>query len=224
MSRLFALAFLSILGTVACSSGESGSDPSTEDALEQGGSGSIDMKKYSLVQALITANEDTATKMKDAILSTSKKEDKSDRLSKGAAIAGMVIDDEGAGIICDKDGATRQMMCSLVMGVVRSSDVKGRESGAPGILLPTQAKLTGKLADAVAEALPKKSETSTGAGPVECKKVEGGHECTVPLTGFGMATTLETMIDQTKEEEGAAKAAETRVEFEKMIRELYPNG
>lgn len=228
MSRLVALSALCLLGTVACSSGEGSGEPTSEDALERNRSGSaaaVDLSKYSLVQALMIADRTASEAMAEAILSTSKKADKSDRKGdRDTVLAGMRIDGEPAGIECGKDGATGQMMCSLVTAIVRASDVTGRESGEPGIMLPTHAKLTGKLATAVAEALPKKADGITGAGKVECKISRGKAECDVPLNGLGVASTLQTMIDQTKEDQGAAKAEEMKGDLEKAVRMLYPEG
>jgi hypothetical protein len=220
------------LATTGCSSSsDDASDPSTEGALERRApaapQGAVDLSKFSLVTGLVSVNRAEVDALMTGILSTSKKSDQSDRKNGDAVYAGMRLDgeDDPLGIACGPDGATRTNMCSLVTAIARASDVTGRPlDGAPGTLLPSKVKLTGKLADAVAEALPAAADGSRGVGALSCKKETKGFACNVPLNGFGVAQTLELSVAQTKEEEGQAKADKAKADFEMLVKMLFPEG
>jgi hypothetical protein len=218
------ISVLSVLCVAGCSGSSEGGD--VDEGAVEGRTSRVDLSKYSLVTGLITADDETSKAISDAILSTSRKPDQSDRKNRDAVYAGIMEegDDDPMGIACGKDGATRQHMCSLTAGVALTENVKGRPvPGMEDMLLPTSVKLTGKLAQAIAEALPQRvgSGGVSAAGPVECKTTGGKSECTVPLTGFGVAARLDQSVKQVREEDGEAKAREAQAEYEKLIEHLF---
>jgi twitching motility protein PilT len=173
-SLLAITSILAIAGLAGCSGSSEAEGDVTEGAVET----HSDLAQYSLVTGLISADDTTSKSISDAILSTSRKADQSDRKHRDSVFAGIYEegDDDPIGVVCGLDGATRKLMCSLTAAVALTENVKGREvAGLAGMLLPTSVKLTGKIAEAVAAGLPQRvgSGGVSAAGPVECKTKDG---------------------------------------------------
>lgn len=215
------LALVSLLVILnACSGGTESTEGSpSEDALAKKKSAPAeeagpDLKAYGLAVGMIATGAD-ARKLYEDIKKSGGKD-----LGNYAVLAGLTGGElgftdpedkkESFGVSCQaKEGDTTFSAdtCSLYAVVKMEGQEKKNETSYV-------ASVTGKLARAVAEALPRTSPAglvgsmTTGSGHVSCKTIPGpaGSTCTVPI--FGAVSSLEEAVNDSEahlKREDAAK-------------------
>lgn len=126
------------------------------------------------------------------------------------------------GIVCQKDGIGLTS-CS-VTAMVRTANVSVTSVGG-GVMSPNKVTLTGKLASAVAAALPaagRAQDDTRAQGPISCAPTGGTDETEcVMATGAGYSETMQFGIDN--DESGATPKA-VKARAIKTIRQFFPQG
>lgn len=214
-------------GCSAASDEATAIDSESEEALSK----RVDLKQYYFVNASLATGAD-AKKLK-AALSQPKK------LESGDVFAGLTEDElDGKpfrattplslvyGILCTTSGGDA---CSVVT-VASATDLQSKQQR--GFTVPTQVRLHGRLAQAVASALPAIGAQRVGGGTrgyaplqIVCTESSGrvngapATKCDVPIAGGGTALTFREMLDMP--EDGAKMSEATLRAF---IAKFYPKG
>jgi hypothetical protein len=229
-TRIFhaTLAFATAISLAACSAGESDSgdgDTNNADATLR-----IDLAQYCVVSTAVVTG-DKANALRTTLRDRGARTLNRDRLTFAglteAELDGRSFDpdtrpESAFGLLCDE---TESPTCATT-AVTRTADVVTTvQSGVP---LVTRFKIHGKLAGAVASALPPTGPARVGANTVghapsgvECVSTSGRDAngkivtCTIPGNGFGVMTTMKALVDD---------GTLTKRQAETMVRRFFPKG
>ena len=185
---LLALAVPTLLVVTGCSGADSAEASTTNDEL---GRAAVDLKDYALTAGIV-AMEGAARDLYAHMKAGGARD-----IGEGVLLAGLKGEelgftdaddkDETFGLTCSPASADQTFhadTCSL-MAIVKSA---GQKKDAEGFYTVT---VTGKLAKAIASALPRTSPAglvgsmTTGSGNISCKTIPGptGSSCTLPVAG-----------------------------------------
>jgi hypothetical protein len=197
---LLSLAVTSLLAASGCSGADTADSADSDDAL---GTQTVNLKDYALTAGIIATGTEARSLLEDMKKSGAKEG------PDGVLIAGLTGEelgltdpddkDESFGIECtpkESDHTFHQDTCSL-NAIVKSA---GQEKRGEASYVIT---LSGKLAKAVANSLPRTSpeglvgSTTTASGRISCKSIPGpaGATCTVPIAG--VLETLDEAVHDT---------------------------
>jgi hypothetical protein len=211
---------MTMLGSAGCSQApDDGSDgPGEEAEGALGGASTVRLQDYSIASGLIAAGPD-AVAIREAIESTGK----GIAADRDTMLAGIEEDgdDEGFGVVCGLDGASRTPVCSL-NAVVENTDVTKKK--LHGVYVTTKVTVRAKLAQAIYDALPvvepqRVGASVHGAGAIACTRpVVRQAETTCVIPSAGVVATLQSAIDMTRASDGQAAADEAKAEAIALVK------
>ncbi len=223
--RRFFSSLVVVLSLAACSDGEGDQGAENADATSR-----IDLTKYCVVSTAVVTGDKAAqlrTTLRDHGARTLNRERLTFAGLTESELDGRAFDPEtraesAFGLLCDEADAPT---CATT-AVTRTADVVTTMQS--GVSLVTQFKIHGKLAGAVASALPPAGPPRVGASTfahapsgVECVSTSGRDAngkvvtCTIPGNGFGVKTTMKELVDA---------GTLTKKQAETMVRRFFPKG
>lgn len=210
-----------VLVGLACLAGCSGQGDGEEaEGNLTGGVTRVDLRKFSVVRAMLAQGEDARGLRAALEAGGARKIDGgtvylaglTDKEVEGGAFHSTAKADDAYGILCESAGCT-------VVAIARSKDVKKRRG------FVTSVTATGKLASAIAKGLPATTAGKKGYEPLKIECTVGSapaatDKCVIP-TGFGVAFTLKQATEPSDDGEAATMTVE---EATQAAKQFFPQG